>query len=325
MSKAKETSWATPTSWADASKIDAGDNIRNVGDVKELAASIQAVYDISGGHKYLLQPITVRKIKGGKFAIRYGFRRFAALQYLAEKHPEKCNWATAIPILVDDDLYDEKGGAETAYRAIENIQRAEMTLLEEAHAIQRLLKESGLNQSEVAKVLAKSKGWVTQRLNTLKTDPTVQSAVQDGVLGQAAVRVITRVPVETQRSIMQDLAESNVPPTVESVTQRVEEALTASFEDLGHDEKLQVVKKRAEAREKKEAKEAAKEASVGTPQETEPKGKALLQKYLRAAEEAKNKNDMTRAAFYAGVEQGLSYAAQERKNIQFPEELEEQS
>jgi ParB/RepB/Spo0J family partition protein len=315
MSKAKETAWSAPTSWVDASKIEVGDNIRDVGDVKELAASIQAVYELSGGHKYLLQPITVRKTKGGMFAIRYGFRRFAALQYLVEKHPEKCNWATAIPILVDDDLYDEKDGAETAYRAIENIQRAEMSILEEAYAVQRLIKESGLNQSEVAKVLAKSKGWVTQRLNTLKTDPTVQSAVQDGVLGQAAVRVITRVPVETQRFIMQDLAASNVVPTVESITQRVDEALTASFEDLGHDEKLKVVKKRAEAREKKEAKEAAKEERhENIAPQIESKGK-----------EALSKNDRTRAAFYAGVEQGLSYAAQERKSIQFPSKLEEQS
>ena len=333
-----QISWSSGNGRArliDLKDLDVGDNIREVKDIEELAASIQAVYDVSGGHKYLLQPVTVRRSKKGdkKFILRYGFRRVAALQLLAEKHPEKCLWANRVPVLVDEDDYDELDGADIAYKLMENIQREDMDILDEAHAIKQFLEVSGQSQSAAAKALGKSKGWVSQRLALLKTDATVQSAVQDKKIGQAAARELGRATKENQRAIVDAVTGggSEFEQPVENVKDLVDmlsEKITDP--DTPHEDRVRLVKERSEYLASMESSSEEDGDASSPPSETgheaEPGKKTNRiepDKYRKAMEDALATHDRVRAAFYAGAEQALLYASGERKSIRFPKSLEE--
>lgn len=191
------------------SEILAEDNIRhNIddGSIKELAASILAVHELSGGEKTLLQPVVVCKLEkkteeGHTHQLRYGFRRLAAFQYLLAVYPEKCFWAKDIPVIVDEAVYNEEVGALANFRLIENIQREDMTLLEEATTLKRIMEETATKQNDLAKTLGKSKGWISQRLALLKMDEAVQLGAQEGKFGQAHVREFARVKKSEQADL----------------------------------------------------------------------------------------------------------------------------
>jgi ParB/RepB/Spo0J family partition protein len=307
----------------DLKELDVGENIRDVGDIAELAASIVAVYEVSGGHKYLLQPVVVRRTKKGdkKFSLRYGYRRVAALRYLAEKHPDKCIWANKVPALVDEDDYDEVDGAGVAYQLIENIQRENMDILDEAHAIERFIEVSGQSQSAAAKTFGKSKGWVSQRLALLKTDATVQSAVQDKKIGQATARELGKASKENQRAIVAEIVSSDKEIPTEDVRDLVD-LLSARIADpeTSHEDRVSLIKERAPYL------NGAGQDPVVTEKKTAPtpvSSTGGADKYRQAMEDALAKHDKLRAAFYAGAEQGLLYASGERKVIRFPKNLEE--
>jgi ParB/RepB/Spo0J family partition protein len=207
-------------------------NIRELDDagVKDLAASILSVHTLSNGEKTLLQPVTVEKLakktpEGHTHRLRYGFRRLAAMEYLLKTYPEKCFWADQIPVNVDDAVYNEEGNSELNFRLIENIQRADMTLLEEATSLQRLMDEGGFKQSDLAKSLGKSKGWISQRLSLLSMGEAVQLGVQEGKLGQAHVRELARVKKKGDQAQIAEKLLKSADVSVEAVRKAVNKAI----------------------------------------------------------------------------------------------------
>jgi len=215
------------------SKILAEDNIRlniDPDSIEELAESVLAVHTLSNGEKTLLQPITLQKLdkpteEGHTHQLRYGFRRYAAMKFLLEKHPEKCFWAANVPYHLDDAVYNEEDNATTHFRLVENIQREDMSLLEEAMAMKRIQKEQGMKQSELAKMLGKSKGWVSQRLALLRMDESVQLGVQEGKLGQAHVRELARIKKKKDQADVATKLLQDESPSVAKVKRAVKKAL----------------------------------------------------------------------------------------------------
>jgi ParB/RepB/Spo0J family partition protein len=211
------------------SEILAENNIRHKLDevsIKDLAQSIITVHELSGGEKTLLQPVVVEKLEkktGGKtHKLRYGFRRLAAMCYLAETYPEKCFWAKNIPVIIDGAVYNEVEGSLKNFQLIENIQRESMTLLEEAMTMERIMQDGKLSQSALAKTLGKSKGWVSQRLALLKMDESIQLGVQEGKFGQAHVREFSRIKKKTaQKEVATKLLKEKKPASVEQVRRAV--------------------------------------------------------------------------------------------------------
>lgn len=154
-------------------------NVRHeMPDVQGLAENIHAVG--------LLQPLVVRKhrdaegnVVEGKYDLINGFRRYFAL---------KQNKARYAPIhMLDDD--DKK---DLARRISENLQRADMTALEKAQGIQRMV-EDGSDQKTVAKVLGVTEGFISQHLALLKLPKQVQNAVQHGKIGLTECRELYRL------------------------------------------------------------------------------------------------------------------------------------
>lgn len=112
----------------------------------------------------VIQPIVVRSYEDDRYEIIAGERRYRAMK--------KLNW-TEVPAIVRN-LSDK----ETASIAlIENLQREELTAIEEALAYQQLLELHSLTQEALAQRLGKGQSTVANKLRLLKLPQFVQEAI----------------------------------------------------------------------------------------------------------------------------------------------------
>lgn len=140
----------------------------------ELAQSIKA-YGV-------LQPIVVRKTEGG-YELVAGERRFRAskLAGLAE-----------IPAIVKK--YDDKEMSEVAL--IENLQREDLNVMEEAAAYKNLMTDFGLKQEELARRMGRSRSYIANVMRLLSLAPSVRQLVSEGVLTMGQVRPLVIITDE---------------------------------------------------------------------------------------------------------------------------------
>ena len=142
----------------------------------ELAASIEA----SG----LLQPVIVRP-RNGKFELVAGERRWRAIQRLG--------WAK-IPAVVKE--VDDQTLLTLAL--IENLQRDDLTCIDEATGYQRLGEEFKLPQAEIARLVGRNRSTVANLLRLLKLPDEVKALVQEGKLSEGHARALLAVERESE-------------------------------------------------------------------------------------------------------------------------------
>lgn len=140
--------------------ISAGNVRDTTGDVRELAKSIDAVG--------LLSPLLVTGTTQGPTLIA-GHRRLAAVEAL--------DWDEVEVIFLEDAK-----SARVALQLVENMQREDLTPLEEAAGLAELVQELG-NQAEVAKRVGRSRAYVSKRIKLLELGPAAQDEVARGVVG----------------------------------------------------------------------------------------------------------------------------------------------
>ncbi|UXR71642.1 MULTISPECIES: ParB/RepB/Spo0J family partition protein [unclassified Staphylococcus] len=149
--------------------------------IEELAESIR--------EHGLLQPIVVRPIEENMYEIIAGERRFRALQM---------NQMTEAEVLVRH-LDDE----ETAVVAlIENIQRENLSAVEEAEAYKKLLAFEGITQAELAKSVGKSQSFIANKLRLLKLTPCVLQAIRDHQITERHGRALVGLSAERQEEML---------------------------------------------------------------------------------------------------------------------------
>jgi len=135
----------------------------------ELAASIKA--------QGVIQPIVVRPVGGTRFEIIAGERRWRAAQLagLAE--------ITALVREVPDQ-------AVVAMALIENIQREELTPLEEAQALHRLIAEFKYTHQQTADALGRSRASVSNLLRLLDLPPAIKQLLEQHRLEMGHARAL---------------------------------------------------------------------------------------------------------------------------------------
>ncbi|MSR02540.1 MAG: ParB/RepB/Spo0J family partition protein [Gemmatimonadetes bacterium] len=155
--------------------------------LKELVDSIEA----SG----LLQPIIVRAKGAGRYELIAGERRWRAVRQLG--------WQKVPAVLKDVD--DQ---AMLTLALIENLQRDDLSPLDEAVGYERLVKEFHLAQSEVARLVGKDRATVANTLRLLKLPADIQVLVQHRTLTEGHARALLGLTDEQLLSRMgQDAAE----------------------------------------------------------------------------------------------------------------------
>ena len=156
--------------------------------IRELAESIR----LHG----LLQPILVRPTEKGTYQIVHGERRYRACRLLGLK---KIN-------CIIRDLPNEE---VPVIQLIENLQREDLTPLEEAQIYKRLVEEFGFTHEEIARMIGKSREYVSNKLRLLKLPKTVQEALIEGKITEGHAKAILSVKKEDQERVFQKVVEEN--------------------------------------------------------------------------------------------------------------------
>lgn len=159
----------------------------------------------------LLQPIIVRVVQN-EFQLVAGQRRILACRRLG--------W-TEIPAIIRE-LSDS---AMATVALIENLQRENLTFLEEAHGYERLLREFHLTQEVLAQRLGKSQSTIANKLRLLKLPAAVKDRLSGHEITERHARALLKLSDESaQLRIVQEII--NLGYTVQQTERRVAELLS---------------------------------------------------------------------------------------------------
>jgi ParB family chromosome partitioning protein len=160
----------------------------------------------------LLQPLVVRSARegtpdGAEWELVAGERRWRAVRRLG--------WAE-VPVVVRE--IDDR--AMLVLAIVENVQRADLSPLEEAEAYRRLMDEFGFTQAEVAESVGRERSTVANLLRLLALPASVQGLLSRGELSMGHARAL--LGLEDEREIA-DLARTAAATgmTVRAVEERV--------------------------------------------------------------------------------------------------------
>ena len=142
-------------------------------DLNELATSIK--------NQGLIQPIIVRQTSDDQYQIIAGERRWRASQ-IAGIHEIEC----VIKNLSETDV------SELAL--IENIQREDLNIIEEANAYKYLIKVKNITNENLAKIVGKSSSHVSNTLRLLELENNIQEMIISGDLTMGHARALIGVP-----------------------------------------------------------------------------------------------------------------------------------
>ncbi|MCX7900429.1 MAG: ParB/RepB/Spo0J family partition protein, partial [Methylocystis sp.] len=143
-------------------------------ELADLAASIK--------EKGVIQPIVVRSVNGvaDAYEIIAGERRWRAAQMAN---------LTEVPIVLHEA--DDKEALELAI--IENVQRADLNPLEEAKGYERLGSDYGYSQSDIARIIGKSRSHVANTIRLLNLPEEARKYVADGQISAGHARALLAV------------------------------------------------------------------------------------------------------------------------------------
>ncbi|PWY55242.1 chromosome partitioning protein ParB [Legionella qingyii] len=154
--------------------------------LKELAQSI-----VSQG---LIEPLIVRSIAKQRYEIIAGERRWRAA---------KIAGLQTVPCLIGN--YSDKQAC--ALTLIENIQREDLNLIEEASAYRRLIDEFNYHQDEIATLVGKSRSHIANIIRLLGLSEKIKNLIRDKTLSLGHARVLVGLSPAQQEYLAQQTIE----------------------------------------------------------------------------------------------------------------------
>ena len=173
------------------------------GKLDELARSIH----LNG----VIQPIVVRQKDENYYEIVAGERRFRALQQL--------QWYAAPCIIMNAD---EQQMARLAL--IENIQRDDLSPIEEGNAYRQLLRMSDMTQEELAERVGKTQPSIANKMRLLNLSEPVQQAINNRQITERHGRAMLKLNEAQQTEVLAKITDKNL--TVAATEKLIEKLLT---------------------------------------------------------------------------------------------------
>ncbi len=179
--------------------------------LNELAQSIK--------EQGLIEPVVVRPHIDQSFEIIAGERRWRAAQLAGLQE---------LPCLVNE-YTDEQALAVTL---IENIQREDLNIIEEAKGYQRLIDEFYFQHDDIAKMVGKSRSFISNTLRLLSLSERVQHALMEKQLTMGHAKVLVGLDEATQIQLMQKIIKNEWSARkVEQEVKRIKNRVSSSKGD----------------------------------------------------------------------------------------------
>lgn len=178
--------------------------------LEELAQSIKTLG--------LIQPVTLRKVKDGKYQIISGERRLRACIKAGMK---------LVPSYVREA--SDQGMLEMAL--VENIQRENLDPIEIAVSLRSLMEECSLTQEQVSDRLGKKRASVANYLRLLRLPDKVQHDLREGLLSVGHAKVLLGIDAPKLQQKLCDLVVKKG-LTVRELEEKIASAAPKTYEDL---------------------------------------------------------------------------------------------
>jgi len=176
-------------------------------ELNDLAASIK--------EHGIIQPLVVTKIAPEQYELIAGERRLKAA---------KIAGLNLIPVIIRDEA-GEREKLELAL--VENIQRHDLNVLEEARAYKKLIEEFDLTQEDVADKVGKSRSAVANKMRLLGLPIEIQRALTEGKITEGHARSILAIEnPEKQRVLFELILKDNL--TVRQTEDKVREVTVST-------------------------------------------------------------------------------------------------
>ena len=177
--------------------------------LQELAASIK--------EHGIIQPLVLRKL-GNKYEIIAGERRYKASQMAG---------LTTVPAVISN--IDDNKSAEVAL--VENIQRRDLTPIEEARSYKSLLDKGYLTQEQLAKKMGLSQSAISNKLRLLNLDDSVQQALLEERISERHARALLALPnKEDQKKFLEKTITERL--TVRALDKEIKHFLSGNDADI---------------------------------------------------------------------------------------------
>ncbi|NYF25545.1 nucleoid occlusion protein [Sporosarcina sp. JAI121] len=166
----------------------------------------------------VIQPIVIRKVDDEQYEIIAGERRYRAMQ--------KLGWSE-VPAIIRN--LDDKETASIAL--IENLQREELTAIEEAYAYEKLLELHSLTQEALAQRLGKGQSTVANKLRLLKLPDEIKNGLLTKEISERHARAL--IPIkdsELQSQLYKEVIELQL--NVKQLENRILQVLHPKEEDV---------------------------------------------------------------------------------------------
>lgn len=175
--------------------------------LEELAESIRQLG--------VAQPLVVRKLAPGKYEIVAGERRWRAATRAKLKMVP-----VMLRVLTDDQVLE--------IQVVENLQRADVTPLEEAAGFRRMLDSGRYTADTLAEKLGKSRAYVFERLKLLKVCKAVRDDLEAGHISASVALEISRVPGEEAQEELLEMVDCDR-LSVQEVKEEIERNFTRNL------------------------------------------------------------------------------------------------
>ncbi len=146
----------------------------------------------------ILQPLTVRKASQSEFELIAGERRLRAAILAGMKR---------VPCIIVKCSDKESA----VYALLENLQRADLGIFEEARGISRLIRRYGLTQEQAADKLGKTQSTIANKLRLLKLSGEEQEWIENAGLTERHARALLRINDEDiRREVLSKIISDNL-------------------------------------------------------------------------------------------------------------------
>ena len=151
--------------------------MRHIFDLDSLSELIESIGKIG-----LINPITLKE-DGDKYQIVAGHRRFKACQSL--------NWISIPATIIKTEQLQE-----IKYMADENLQRSDVSPIEEGDYYLQIMERYNLTQTDLSRVIGKAPSYINERVNASKYPESLKEAVKSGAISFSAARELDRIKDE---------------------------------------------------------------------------------------------------------------------------------
>ena len=158
--------------------------------LEELVRSIQS--------QGIIQPLIVKKMENNRFEIIAGERRWRAAKEAK---------LSKVPVIIHETISDQTA---MAMALIENIQREDLNVVEEALALQRLIKECEMTHEQVAEAVGRSRTAVSNLLRLLALSNEVRIYLENGQLEMGHARALLSLNAKDQIEVAKIIIEKRL-------------------------------------------------------------------------------------------------------------------